>query len=207
MSESSRLLATRDVREYFQHRVAESVERQQVPVSDDTVVYVVDLLTRFTRTDRFYEWSPEGMQLTPLALTLGEALRARSAEERRIALQRLGDVALFVAGVFTDSLERKAVDVDYYIAMGENAYSILGDSLESSVRGRVFSVIFGELADCFPRVVDVLAEIRDQSALNSDADILRAYEVYLRTGSRRVARKLRDVGIQVSDDDFSATRH
>jgi len=38
-------------------------------------------------------------------------------------MQRLGDTALFIAGVFADSLNRKLVDVDYYVAMGGTAYA------------------------------------------------------------------------------------
>lgn len=204
---ASRLLATTNVREFFQHSVLDSLQRQKVEVSEDTVVYIVDLLTRFTRSDRFYETCASGITLTPLAVTLGEAMQAQSPERRRLCLQRLGDVALFVSGLFADSLTRHAVDVDYYIAMGETAYGTLVDALEDSVRGRVFSGIYLELSSRFGRIVDVLADITDTGELSGSAEVLRAYEVYLRTGSDRAARRLRRAGIEVSRNLGSCAQH
>ena len=51
-----------------------------------------------------------------------DALEEESGEARNQILRRLGDVALFISGVFSRSLKRRVVDVDYYIAMGGGAY-------------------------------------------------------------------------------------
>ena len=70
-------------------------------------------------------------------------------------MRALGDSALCVSGFFADSLNRKIVDVDYYINMGGGACTAL--SPRSSNRrdvAEVFSELYAELAHKFPALVD-----------------------------------------------------
>src|SRR5690606_26257217 len=119
-----------------------------------------------------YDGSDEGRTLKPLALLLAEAMEAPTVEERNFALQRIGDISLFVAGFFGESLARRQVDVDYYIRMGGSAYGSLSERVKGSVRGRVYTAVFAELAAKFQDFVDVLTEIRDEARGNDDIDIL-----------------------------------
>ena len=126
---------------------------------------------------------------------LDDALASRTENERDERFQRLGDVALFVAGFFARSFARKAIDVDYYIAMGGNAYGTLSNAMRGSSRPHVFCDIFDELARKFQRFVDVLNEIADSAHVHSNSDIMHLYDLYLRTGSPRAATKLRELGV------------
>ena len=117
--------------------------------------------------------------------------RSRAAGvEQRARLRSLGDLSLFVSGFFSDSLNRKPVDVDYYVSMGEYAYGSLSRFEEASLAS-----IFGELASKFCSMADVLADVSERSALTSNADLLRLYERWLRTGSRRDSQLLVEKGI------------
>jgi hypothetical protein len=60
----------------------------------------------------------------------------------------------------------------------------------------VFRAVYSELADKFQCFVDVLNEVRDMAKTSSDHDVLRLYEVWLRTGSDRVAGLLRELGVE-----------
>src|SRR6187401_970266 len=95
--------------------------------------------------------------------------------ERRRHLRRIGDTSLYVSGFWSDSLEGRLVDVDYYIEMGGTAYGELarGDSMST---GDPLGDVFGELAGNFVRFVGALALIsRRVAAPTSDRDILRLY--------------------------------
>lgn len=203
----SRVIATPDVRAFFQQSVVNAIDTQQVAAREETVVYLVNLLVRFTRSEHFYEWTPRGPDLSPLALLYGEALQTRPPEQRRVILQRLGDVALFIAGLFADSLKRSLVDVDYYISMGETAYGALGEDPPDSARGRASADTFNELSSRFGAFVDVLADVADNSEHGSNEDVLRLYELWMRTGSTRAARKLRELGIHVTKASANTTAH
>ena len=173
----------------------------------ETVYYVVNLLTLFSRADALYENTPDGVMIRPLASFYEEAVEAATPEVRNAALRRLGDVALFVSGVFGDSLKGRLVDVDYYISMGGSAYGSLSDGVRGSLQGRALAGIFDELAAKFTDFVDVLGEVSDNTHLAGDTDLLRCYDLWAKTGSTRAASKLRRHGIEPSGQTLSGSRH
>ncbi|MBT8062236.1 MAG: hypothetical protein KJO85_06090, partial [Gammaproteobacteria bacterium] len=185
-----------NLQEFFRDSIRNAMVNQRVDADDHTAYYVVNLLTVFSRSDALYEQTQNGLGLKPLANMLCDAVEAESAEQRNVALKRLGDVSLFVAGFFYESLARSLVDVDYYVNMGGGAYGSLSENIRSSARGRVFRGVYSELADKFQSFVDVLNEVRDMAKGSSDHDVLRLYEIWLRTGSDRVAGLLRELGVE-----------
>jgi hypothetical protein len=102
---------------------------------------------------------------------------------------------LFIAGFFAQSFARKLVDIDYHIAMGGRAYGTLADHLRGSIRGQAFATVFLELAQKFQRLVDVLNEVAEMAHTHSDKDILRLYEIWLKTGSPRAFAILQRLGV------------
>jgi hypothetical protein len=118
-------------------------------------------------------------------------------------------MALFVSGFFADSFNRKLVDVDYYVSIGGHAYNAL-----SRVETDTFSPVFAELAEKFVGFVDVLSEVSERTSCASNADLLRLYEKWLKTGSRRSGQLLVDrvrirahVGSTETDGVVSTSHH
>ncbi len=202
-----RLITSRTVEEYFQDSVDTALNNQGIEADSQTVYYVVNLLTMFTRADALYERTQDGLTLKPLALMYADALESSSEKERNLNLRRLGDVALFISGLFSQSLSRKVVDVDYYVSMGGGAYGYLSSVMRGSSRGHALVDVFDELSTKFQEFVDVLSEVSDNTHLGSDTDILRAYEVWVRTGSKRVARQLRQMGLHLDSTSVSRRKH
>lgn len=200
----ARVIASADLREYFQQSIDDTLSRQGVDATVETVYYIVNLLTCFQRADRLFDFNGDRLEIRPLAMRYADALECRNDEEVNRIMQRMGDVALFIAGYFTESLGRKPVDVDYYIAMGSNAYGYLSGSMRGTRRGGVFCDIFEELSVKFTRFVDVLSDLNDNTALGNHADILRQYEIWLRTGSKHARNRLRRYGIEPSGESGSA---
>ena len=183
-----------DAREYFLGAVEEAVLNQNLQVSGETRVYLGNLLTTFINAGQLYDQTPEGVMLKPLANRYLEAVETSSTKERFVVLQRLGDVSLFISGLFAQSLSRSLVDIDYYIAMGGNAYSYLS---ESPAAGTVVAlkIVFTELAENFTGMIDILSEVGESISINTNYDLLRLYEIWQKTGSTRVADKLAKAGI------------
>lgn len=194
--ETKSLLAVTNLREFFHDSVQTALRQQRVSVDDHTEHYVVNLLTMFARSEELYERTPEGIRLKPLAHMLADAAEAPTQKQREEALRRLGDVSLFVAGFFAQSFARKLIDVDYHIAMGGRAYGTLAESMRGTLRGQAFAAIFTELAQKFQRLVDVLNEVAEMAYQHSDRDILRLYEIWLKTGSPRAYNILRRLGVE-----------
>jgi hypothetical protein len=91
--------------------------------------------------------------------------------------------------------------------MGGSAYSTLSDQVRGSRRGQAFGAVFAELSAKFVDFVDVLAEVRSEASTRQDVDILRTYEVWQRTGSRRAERELRRHGIEPNRAIDGRTKH
>jgi len=190
------LVAVSSLREFFRDAFHAASEKQHLAIDEQCEQYVVNLLTMFSRAEALYERTPDGLRIRPLAHMLAEALEAPSTAQRQRALQRLGDVSLFVAGFFARSFARKLIDIDYHIAMGGNAYSALADSMQRSAAGRTIAAIYSELARKFQGLVDALNEVSEMSYVHSDADILRLYEIWMKTGSPRAHGLLNQLGVQ-----------
>jgi len=168
--------------EYFKQLVDDALTHQQIAASELTEFYVVNLLAGFLQRP--------AADAEPLALQLARALDAGGAQQR-LSLRQIGDLSLFISGFFADSLRRKLVDVDYYVLIGGYAYGSL-----SRVESAAFSPVFAELAEKFVAFVDVLGEVSERTLCSSsNADLLRLYERWLQTGSRRSAQLLVERGV------------
>jgi hypothetical protein len=192
---AQRVLPVANLREFFRDSLQGALLRQHLCVGAQTEHYVVNLLTLFARSEALYESTPEGLRLKPLVAMLCEALEAPpGTSERYRTLQRLGDVSLFVAGFFAQSFAAKLIDIDYHIAMGGRAYGQLAQATARG-RGRVLAAVFAELSEKFQPMVDALNEVSEGSAGHSDRDVLRLYEIWLKTGSARCYAQLKRLGV------------
>jgi hypothetical protein len=203
---SSRVVAVASLREFFRDALHGALDHQHLKVEDQTEHYVVNLLTLFARAETLHADAPGSAPHRPLAALLADASEADSSEARCRALQRLGDVSLFFAGFFAGSFARRLVDVDYHIAMGGRAYGALADSLGRGPR-RVLGQVFGELAEKFQPLVDALHEISDATGQQSSRDVLRLYEIWLKTGSPRAHGLLQAAGITPSRATGALLQH
>jgi hypothetical protein len=169
--------------EYFKELVDGAIAHQGLAAQELTAFYVVHLLASFLQR------RPEDHADAPLAVRLGRALEGGGFEQRA-NLKQIGDQSLFVSGFFSDSLNRKLVDVDYYASIGGYAYHAL-----SRVESDTFSPVFAELGEKFVGFVDVLSEVSERTACSSNGDLLRLYEKWLKTGSRRAGQLLVERGV------------
>jgi hypothetical protein len=194
--DGDRTIDVRNLKEFFRDSVHEALERQKVGVEDHTEHYVVNLLTMFARSEALFDATPDGPRLKPLALMLADAGEAATREERLRALQRVGDVSLFMAGFFAQGFARKLVDVDYHVAMGGRAYGTLADTCRGGARGRALGSVFAELAVKFQRLVDALNDVSEMAHRHDHRDVMRQYEIWLKTGSPRAHGILRSLGVE-----------
>lgn len=190
-----RVVPVPNLLDYFRTSIECVMSEQGVNVDPHATHYVVNLLTLYSRSEELYGEDDESRRHKPLALMLADAEDASTLEQRNSALQRIGDVALFISGFFADSLATHVVDLDYYIHMGGSAYGSLSDKVRGTFRGEAFADTYSELAEKFQVLVDVLNEMRDRERQDFDFDVLRTYTVWRKTGSQRAESLLRQHGV------------
>lgn len=173
--------------EYFKELIESALLRQHLRATELTSYYLVDLMCRFVRPDRRIPFNEDPGE--PLALRLARALESGGLEQRA-RLRNLGDFSLFMCGFFADSMNRRAVQVDYYVSMGEYAYGSLSRRDEDA-----FGEVFSELSRKFVPFMDVLAEVSERTGCGAPVDVLRLYDRWIRTGSPRDGQRLVDQGL------------
>jgi hypothetical protein len=199
--DSSGLIREGNLQAFFHQSLTRTARAQHLEANDATLHYLTHLLSDYAHAERLFDHTPDGLRLRPLATLYGDALQAGSVRERRLWLRRLGDLALFVAGLFAGRLSRRLTDLDYCIAMGGNAYGYLHQTADGNPRDRALREVFGELAGDFARFVELLAAVTDRST-DSGTDVLQLFERWQATGSPLLARRLRALGVAV--DGLSA---
>lgn len=170
--------------EYFRELVEGAIAHQRLSATQLTAFYLVHLLANFLQR------AEDAPDAEPLAFKFLKALETGGVRQRA-GLKSVGDQSLFVTGFFSDSLKRQLVDVDYYVAIGGSAYQAL-----SRLETDTFSPVFAELSEKFAGFVDVLNEVSERtSCASTNADLLRLYEKWLKTGSRRTGQLLVERGV------------
>lgn len=177
------------VDEYFHEVVTDALSAVDLDASQPASWYLVGLLGDFTKA-----------RLTDEPLGLKLAAPAEDAGERMKTLKQVGDTSLYVAGFFAESLSRSLVDVDYYVGLGQSAYAQLARSFGATRSNRSIGDVYEELAEKFPKFVDVLMQVRKRTnlaELNNTTDVGKLYEIWLRTRDEWVEKKLKAAGLIV----------
>jgi hypothetical protein len=187
------LILEKDMTNFFRQMVSKALQNQEIKADKMTESYLVDLLSKFTLLDRLEHKDTKFIH-QPLAFILKEAQEG-NIRQRFEKLKTLGDISLYVAGFFYDSLNKRSVDLSYYITMGEHAYKSVASLLSWYSQEDIFRRLFMELAQKFVQFVDVLGEVSECSAFKTSRGILRLYERFLRTESKWIAKKLASEGI------------
>ena len=182
---------------FFFELVRTAVQHQKVKLQPETEFYLVKLLNRFIFSESLYSKKSDGsLEEQPLVFLYKEALEAPAQPEQKSLFQNVGDISLYRAGYFQESLAKGCVDLDYYIGLGGSAYQNAAERSED----RHFRGMFSELSTKFESFVEVLCEVSEKTTVTkTEQDLFRLYEMWNRTGSERAARALKKAGIKVGD--------
>lgn len=198
------LIIDHKVEEFFFHQIRQACFNQNLESSPHTEFYLVQLLSHFSHREGMVALSQNRER--PLAIQYLESLQSQS-EDRIPLLKGLGDFILYVSGFFQESLERRGMELSYYFSLGENAYRNLHALSDQNQILEAFQETFAELATKFPAYVEVLWEISENTHMKRDSGLLRLYERYLSTGSKRLLNKLHQEGFFPQITPSSPTKH
>jgi len=191
---------------YFHQALSQATEKKLLDTTDHTLWYLTNLLHNYSRSEDFFDYQPNRGTLTPLADYYKRAVEAQSAQEKRQHLQRLGDVAIFISGMFATALDRKVVGISYYMAMGETAYGTLAETAAKTSLEQTQAEIFTDLSQQFAAFVDVLASVAPQTQAKTPQDaacqsLLQKVDEWQRNGDPTLACELRDAGVLLELDN------
>jgi hypothetical protein len=198
-----RVIVTPDLTEFFREEVSGAQESLGIDLPESAEYYLVQLLCEYSRREGGPTPGDEA-----LAMLYKRALEAELAERIRM-LKELGDMALYVSGFFAEFIEQSLVDLDYWVAMGGNAYHQVSEIIGAHRSALHTAELYRQLGRRFVELVDLLNEVADHSREGQKAnrDVLRLYSRWLRTRSERVRRLLIAEGIIPRDDEPDPEMH
>ena len=186
---ASVLISTGD---FFHEAVENAFVERRFQTFPSARSYLVKLLEYYVPAGNLFDEVDEQGRRTKS--TLAETfLRAMNSEPQLRAemLKKMADRALYITGFFSDSLQRKVVDIDYYAEMGVSAYGVLADNSREDMAAKVYR----EYAAKFVAFSEILATISAQARIQDEANIMRLYETYAKTGSDFARERLLERGL------------
>lgn len=181
-----------DSNQYFVKVVDEAFEERKLRTYPQVKTYLVDVLKYYLLVENLYDQEdPSGKKTRKTLAEMFLTANQSGARQRFENLKRLGDSSLYISGFFSDSFQRKIIDVDYYVDIGKMAF----DSLSNDVEEDLFAKLYKEISQQFLGLVDVLSLISQKAKITDEENILRMMDVYAKTGSTLIEKTLVEKGV------------
>lgn len=180
--------------EHFTEVVKEACTQRQVKSQPHIQAYLVQLLKFYLDSRNLH--GPvivdEGTEKPPqtFAEMYLQAINSEATKKKEL-MRAVADRALYLTGFFSDSFQRKIVDIDYYVEIGSAAYL----NLSSWTKQDTLAAVYSTFSKRFQDYVEVLNYVSEKSQIQADQNVLRLYDRYLRTGSDLAREKLTELGV------------
>lgn len=196
--QSSKVLMTSEG--YFAEMVEDAFTKRKVKAPAAAQAYLVKMLEHYLDARNLFQSDIDevtGKKFEPTLAELYLLANQSPLPEKQELLKKLGDRSLYISGFFGDSLARKVVDIDYYADMGGAAYAGLAECVREDTVAQVYKIFSARFFD----FVEVLTYISQTTMVQSDENVLRLYDRYLRTGSDIAKEKLLEMGVLTVPQD------
>ncbi len=178
--------------QHFSEVLKEACQQRKIKTAPLVETYLVHLLKHYLDTKNLYQTNDAAAEPEPQTLAEMYLVAMNSeAPKNKEMMKTLADRALYVSGFFGDSLQRKVVDIDYYSNIGSAAYS----NLAVWTKEDTVASIYKTFSQRFLEFVDVLSYISEKSAVQTDQNVLRLYDKYIKTGSDLARDRLIQMGV------------
>lgn len=188
-----------DLKSFFYRECSTIADKQGLQISPLLQGYLGEMLSRFIDTEYFLQDStdpysqPGKKEIPAVGIELMNGLQTTSFEQL-FQMQKVGDLALYISGFFPEYIDRRSLDLDYFSAVGGQAYQRAGH-IRSSLDSENSLNVYFELAEKFAAISEVLMELSEQKMLAREEDQLKLYEKWLTSGSPRLSRMLKEAGL------------
>lgn len=179
--------------EHFTEVVKEACVQRHVKSQPHIEAYLVQLLKYYLDSRNLHGPVMEENSEKPVQTFAEMYLQAINSEmtKKKELMRAVADRSLYLTGFFSDSFQRKIVDIDYYVELGSAAYS----NLSSWTKQDSLAAVYSTISKRFHDYVEVLNYVSEKAQIQGDQNVLRLYDRYLRTGSDLAREKLTELGV------------
>lgn len=179
--------------EHFSEVVKEACVHHQVKSQPHIEAYLVQLLKHYLDSRNLHGPSIDDFTEKPPETFAEMYLQAFNSDitKKKELMRMVAERTLYLTGFFSDSFQRKIVDIDYYVEIGSAAYL----NLSSWTKQDTLATVYSTFSKKFHDYVEVLNYVSEKSQIQADQNVLRLYDRYLRTGSDLAREKLTELGV------------
>lgn len=178
--------------DYFQELIIQATQDTQKSSRKESVQYLASLLNDFlkARTEALNLLVFGHLTPTLALMKIGDM----AADSQLRLYKKIGDVSLFVSGLFLNALARSVLDLDYYKKIGEKGYHMAHTvSAEQALKDT-----FLDLSLNFLSYIEILHHVSVTVGLSDNKNLLYIYDQWLKTQSELFERILRTRGFDLS---------
>ena len=147
---------------YFFDGLVEINKKSLCPIPESIIFYSSDVLGKFTLSQDYFDFSEGKVKEKVLGMKLLEASHL-SKEHQRRTYQEVGEMSLVLCGYFSESVNKKIIDIHYYAKLGKMAYGYLNHLTPSFLDIPSF---YGMVATSFEPVTSLIAILASKNRFN-----------------------------------------
>jgi hypothetical protein len=163
-----KIILQANLQAYFFEGLNALNKKSLCPVPESVVFYSSDVLDKFALSEDFFEVSEGRIREKILGTKLLEASQMNRDEQKKI-YKEVADMSLMVCGYFSESVNKKIVDTQYYAQLGKMAYSYLNNVMPTFLDIPSFYNIF---ATCFESMTTLISLMANQSRLGMEKHLI-----------------------------------
>lgn len=178
--EKSEIVLETSLQAFFYDQLTEVNKKYSAPLPRETIYYSSLVMDHFGESGKYFELNEEGkVREKTLGVKLLESTNLTKTTQKS-TLKDVGDTALFLCGYFSDSLNRKIVDLGYYQEIGQIAYRRLDSMVPSAYEVPSF---FEKLSYKFSSLAELMNIVSRKNQASSD-ERDESYILYVANDSR-----------------------
>lgn len=163
-----KIILSNSLKGFFFEGLSELNKKSLCPIPESVIYYSSDVLDKFALSEEFFEISEGKVREKILGMKLLEATQLSREDQKRV-YKEVGDMSLMVCGYFSESVNKKIVDIHYYSQLGRMAYSHL-----NSVTPSFFDIpsFYSMVATCFESLTTLITVLASKDRLGPGSNLL-----------------------------------
>lgn len=164
----NKIILSTNLKGFFFEGLSEINKKSLCPVPESVIYYSSDVLDKFALSQTFFETNDGKVREKILGMKLLEASHVSREEQKKI-YKEVADMSLMVCGYFSESVNKKIVDVNYYSQLGKMAYSHLNNVTPSFLDIPYF---YGMVSTCFESLTTLMTIMASKDRTGSDNNLI-----------------------------------
>jgi hypothetical protein len=165
-AEKQNIVLETSLQAFFYDQLMDLNRKNVSPLSNEAIYYSSIVMDKFSQSKEYFETNGDKVRDKTLGKKLLECGHMSKVSQKR-ELRDIGDTALLLCGFFSQSLNRKIVDLNYYHDIGKMAYRRLNGIIPDAFQVNSFYDI---LSNTFKEMTLMMTIVSNQTNMVSDSD-------------------------------------